>query len=109
MLDKIYNLLFFILPIVRFRVKGKSMEPYFFSGETLFVNKFFYLFQKPKIGDVIILKNPKDNNYIIKTIDKINQEKYFVLGYNLKESTDSRVFGWVPKKYIIGKAIKIYN
>jgi len=76
------------------------------SEKTVLVNKIAYLFSNPKVKDVIILKNPRDNRYIIKVIKKIKKEKYFVLGFNLEHSTDSREFGWINKKEIIGKVIK---
>lgn len=37
-----------------FVVKGQSMEPSFYNGERLFVNKFIYRFTEPERGDVII-------------------------------------------------------
>jgi signal peptidase I len=39
---------------------------------------------------------------------KIPTDNYFVLGDNSASSQDSRYFGFVPKKYLIGKAYKIY-
>lgn len=38
----------------------------------------------------------------------IPQDSYFVLGDNSASSKDSRYWGFVPKKYIVGKAYKIY-
>ena len=107
MLNKILIFLLSVLPIVKFKVEGKSMEPYCYSGDTVLVNKIAYFFTKPKINDVIAIESSKDKRYIIKVIKKIKAEEYFVLGFSLKESTDSRVFGWISKKDIIGKVIKI--
>ena len=39
---------------------------------------------------------------------KISADSYFVLGDNSASSQDSRDFGFVPKKDIVGKAYKIY-
>lgn len=38
----------------------------------------------------------------------IPQDSYFVLGDNSSFSKDSRYWGFLPKKYIVGKAYKIY-
>lgn len=39
----------------------------------------------------------------------IHDKKYFVLGDNPPESTDSRTFGWVREKNIVGKVIYQIN
>jgi signal peptidase I len=39
---------------------------------------------------------------------KVPKESYFVLGDNSASSRDSRYWGFVPKKYLIGKAFMIY-
>lgn len=39
---------------------------------------------------------------------KIPDDAYFVLGDNSASSRDSRYWGFMPKKYLIGKAIFIY-
>lgn len=106
MIKNLQKLIFLISPILKFEIDGKSMEPKFKKGEIIFVNRFFYFFKNPKIKDIVALKDPLNKaRYIIKYISKIKREKYFVLGFNLKNSIDSRSFGWVEKKYIIGKVI----
>lgn len=82
------------------------MLPAFKSGDLVLVNRLAYFFGLPKVGDLVILKRQK---YIIKRIAKINPsadgKKIFVVGDNKKESTDSRNFGWINKKEIIGKVM----
>ncbi len=94
-----------LLPILKFRIEGNSMYPLFSSGQDVLVNKLSYIFRKPKIGDVIVLRHKKDKRYIIKRIVKIHKDQYFVEGENKKESTDSRQFGWISKDNIVGKVI----
>ena len=78
------------------------MCPAFKSGDTVLVSKLPYFLNKPKIGDVIVLRKKK---FIIKRIAKIDQNKIFVIGDNIKKSTDSRSFGWILKKESVGKVI----
>lgn len=79
------------------------MEPDFKEGEIVLASKIYYILNKPKIGETIAIK--KDGKFIVKYIDKIKNENYFVLGKNVKFSKDSRQFGWISKKEIIGKII----
>ena len=78
------------------------MEPEFQDDDTVLVNRLSYFFKKPKIGDVVVLKKEK---YIIKRIKKVKDDKVFVEGDNKKESIDSRGFGWVDRKRIVGKVV----
>lgn len=76
------------------------MNPVFKSGDIVLVNRSSYIFSNPKIGDSVVLKKGK---YIIKRIAKIKDNNFFVVGDNKKASTDSRQFGWIKKKEIVGK------
>lgn len=146
-----FTIRFFI--IQPFLVKGESMEPSFKDREYLIVNEISYrLGEKPKRGDVIVFKYPRDlrENYIKRIIalpnekikisegeieisnkdnnegtelkenyipyspkveENINQEwslndnEYFVMGDNRTPggSSDSRHWGPLPRKNIIGK------
>ncbi|GKU80596.1 signal peptidase I [Paenibacillus sp. L3-i20] len=40
-------------------VDGHSMEPTLEEQEWLFINKLVYLFGSPKVGDIVILKDPQ--------------------------------------------------
>lgn len=78
------------------------MYPTFKSGDFVLVNRLAYFFNKPKIRDIIVLKRQR---YIIKRIAKIKDNKFFVVGDNKKQSTDSREFGWIDKESIAGRVM----
>lgn len=56
-----------------------------------------------KKGDIVAFK--KQGKDMIKRIQKIRSREYFLVGDNKKQSTDSRNFGWIDKKDVIGKVI----
>lgn len=91
-----------MIPLFKFKIKGNSMNPTFKSGDAVLVNRLAYFFGTPKVGNIIVLKRQK---YIIKRITAIKKEQVFVIGDNKKESTDSRKFGWIDRKEIVGKVI----
>ena len=90
-------------PIARFKISGHSMEPLIKNGQTVLVSSIPYFFSKPKIGDIVAIR--KEEKVFVKRIFKIDKEKYFVKGDNEKDSLDSRDFGWIEKKEILGKLI----
>lgn len=81
------------------------MKPFISSGDVILVNRLSYLFKNPKIGDVVVIKNNDKKKYLIKRIQRIREKTYFVMGDNKKESVDSRNFGWITKKDILGKML----
>lgn len=52
------------------RVEGHSMNPTLVDGEWLFINKFVYIINEPKVGDIVILENPLGGRekYLVKRI-----------------------------------------
>lgn len=76
------------------------MLPALKPGQDVLVLRWFF---KPKIGDLIVFE--KDGKEMVKRVQKLNDRCIFVIGDNLHESTDSRHFGWIERKEIVGKII----
>jgi nickel-type superoxide dismutase maturation protease len=93
------------LPIYKYHIIGASMFPTYKDGDSVLVNRFSYIFHSPKRGDIVAVKDPRDSKTLIKRIEKIDGNKFFVIGDNKMHSTDSREFGMIGKQNIIGKVI----
>jgi nickel-type superoxide dismutase maturation protease len=94
---------------MRLVVFGSSMEPEFKAGDHLWASKLFYRLFKPKVGEVVVLRDPRDGRLILKRIWEVKAGGYyFVGGDNEKASTDSRTFGPVKKEDIIAKVLFKY-
>lgn len=83
----------------RFLVLGESMYPTFKEGDYIISRPYF--FGTPRVGDVVIISH--DGKNLIKRIEKISGDRYFVTGDNFSSSTDSRVFGPITRDEIVGK------
>ncbi|MFD2670626.1 signal peptidase I [Marinicrinis sediminis] len=51
-----------------YQVEGQSMEPNFYDGERIIVNKIIYDFREPKRGEVIVLHSPDGRDFIKRII-----------------------------------------
>jgi signal peptidase I len=49
------------LSTARAVVEGPSMQPNFYTGQLVIVNRFAYYFSQPQRGDVIVLNNPSES------------------------------------------------
>lgn len=99
-----------------FTVSGASMEPTFLAGEYLAIDELHYHTHPIELGDVIVFRYPLDPSmYFIKRVAGIpgdtlygvtlGPDEYFVVGDNKGESFDSRTWGPVPRRYIIGRPL----
>lgn len=92
-----------ILPIRIFRVAERSMEPAINDGAYIIVNCWF---SSLKPGDVVIARG-EDGIRIVKRIKKLDKGRIFLVGDNLRQSVDSRKFGWIDKGRIYGKMMAV--
>ena len=89
----------------RLKVTGKSMLPLLQPGEEILINPYSYYKTLPKINDVIVTTHPLYSELtIIKRVTAIdNDGNCFLIGDNLAASTDSRHWGVVNYKNLIGR------
>jgi len=87
----------------RFKISGHSMEPILRDGEQVIATNLPLFFRMLKINDIIVFK--KYGKFFVKKISKITKDQYFVIGENKNDSLDSRKFGLVSFKDILGKVI----
>lgn len=99
------NINHYLCPIYKYKIAGKSMHPVLHDEDGVLVNRVAYLFGSPKIGDIVVAREPRDGKIIIKRVIKIENSKYHIEGDNKTASTDSRDFGLIDKDDIIGKVI----
>lgn len=95
------------MPLSIFKVMDRSMEPSINDGDYVLVSWLPYIFSKPKVKDIIVLRYPGKKMIIIKRISRIKGNKYFVSGDNRSLSVDSRTFGPISKEAIIGKVLTV--
>lgn len=93
---------------MRYIVSGESMEPTFHAGDRLFVCRFWYRLRPLRVGDVVVLTDPRDDKLLLKRITAVEEGHIFVVGDNKAMSTDSRTFGAVSSARIVGKVIWRY-
>ncbi|HSW96280.1 MAG TPA: nickel-type superoxide dismutase maturation protease [Candidatus Saccharimonadales bacterium] len=96
------KIFFTLSPFLLYTVSGNSMLPKYKSGDTVVVQRILFRLKK---NNVVILTHPQTGRLLLKRIKDIKQKKYFVIGDNEKESTDSHSFGWVNGQNIIGKVL----
>ena len=84
-------------------VEGDSMLPNLKNGDGVLINSD----EKVAVGDIVLAKHPfKKSVNILKRISEIDENgNYFLVGDNPSESTDSRTFGALSAKHILGKAV----
>jgi signal peptidase I len=87
------------------KVSGQSLEPAFREGDFVLVSKIPFLFSKIHPGDAIVFRHPLYGT-LIKIVDEVSPdgEQLFVIGLHAA-STDSRLFGPIAAKEVLGKVI----
>jgi nickel-type superoxide dismutase maturation protease len=97
-----------VLLLVRPRrvvVSGMSMEPTLLAGDRLLVGR-----TRPiRAGDVVALRDPTNPRHVIvKRVTAVRRTEVIVRGDNPWASIDSRSFGPVPRRAILGTVVRRY-
>lgn len=95
----------------RFKIIGTSMLPLLEPGEEILINPYAYTKNKPKINDLIITIHPQNSQLaIVKRVTEMAVDgSYFLTGDNKAQSTDSRHWGTVCPKKILGKVTSRFS
>jgi nickel-type superoxide dismutase maturation protease len=99
----------------RVTVRGWSMAPALLPGERLLFDRLAYVRGRPRASDVVLVAYPlRPELLMVKRLagipgDTIGERtlargEYWVLGDNAEESTDSREFGPVRRRDLLGRA-----
>jgi signal peptidase I len=86
------------------KVTGDSLAPEYREGDFVLVSKIPFYLVPPSPGDVIAFRQP-GYGLLIKRIQNISPDGGLNVIGNHPESIDSRVFGTVRRKDILGKVI----
>lgn len=79
------------------------MSPTLNNDDLILVSYVPFLFKKPKINDIVAVN--VDDKILIKRVKVVKKNKYLVEGDNKFDSFDSRRFGQISAKNILGKVI----
>lgn len=87
------------------RVRGDSLIPEYQEGDFVFVSKIPFFFASPQVGQIVAFNKPP-YGILIKRIDRVieKEQSFWVLGSH-PFSVDSRQFGAVHRRDLIGRVI----
>jgi nickel-type superoxide dismutase maturation protease len=110
----VYSTLAFFLAR-RITVRGRSMAPALLPAERLLFDRLAYVRDRPRVGELVLVAHPlRQELRVVKRLvgapcdtiggRSLGRGEYWVLGDNAEESTDSRVFGPVRRRHLLGRA-----
>ncbi|MCB0917329.1 MAG: nickel-type superoxide dismutase maturation protease [Actinobacteria bacterium] len=94
------------LLLARVEVTGRSMEPTHQDGDWLLLLTRF----RVRVGQVVAVRDPRaPDRILIKRIHAVGPDSVDVRGDNPQFSTDSRHFGPVARKALLGRVLFRYG
>ena len=87
------------------KVTGESLSPFFVQGDYVLVTRLPSALRRIKPGDVVVFRHPAYGT-LIKRLEHLSEDgqELFVLGSH-PESNDSRKFGLIPRRWVVGKVL----
>jgi len=94
-----------MFPLRRFRVEDDSMRPALEPGDYVLVNRWAYKFHPPVKGDLVVVQDPETpQRFLVKRVSDVpDATQIRVAGDNADRSRDSRAFGPISLREIVGK------
>ena len=94
-----------MFPLRRFRVEDDSMRPALEPGDYVLVNRWAYKFRSPAKGDLVVVRDPETpQRFLVKRVSAVpDAMQIHVAGDNADRSRDSRAFGPIALREIVGK------
>ena len=87
------------------RISGESLMPEYREGDFVLVSKIPYLFAPVRRGDVVVFRHERYGTMIKKVeCAAPDRDEIHVTGTH-ENSVDSRRFGPIPKRDVLGKVI----
>lgn len=92
--------------VTRVVVEGPSMLPALAPGERLVVVRLPVL----EVGDIVALRDPEQpERVLLKRVSRLEASSVEVRGDNEAVSRDSRAFGRVPRREVLGRVVYRYH
>jgi nickel-type superoxide dismutase maturation protease len=87
------------------KVTGESLSPEYQEGDFVLIAKIPFFFDHFHRGDVVVFRHPQYGT-MIKQVEEIfpERDEIYVVGTH-ENSVDSRSFGAISQKLILGKVI----
>jgi nickel-type superoxide dismutase maturation protease len=95
-----------LLPLRRFVVRDTSMQPGLSPGDRVLV----WQWAAPRSGDLVVFRDPERHlSFAVKRVVSLEANGDLVVrGDNPNVSRDSREFGPVPRRLVVGRVVYRY-
>ena len=97
-------------PLRRLAVAGTSIVPTLFAGDRVIVLRGLGLLRvRTRVDDLVAVRDPRDaGRLMVKRVTGFEGDRVVVRGDNEAASTDSRHFGSVDRRTILGRVVYRY-